>query len=115
MAALSHRSLSLLIGISTPSHSLSLTTFGKTAGATKTQRQRNSAAGRELSTQKWQKQNGKRVGGHGQPPWAFAALFFALSLGSAAHPLSLCCACAKAELQSSGAGTSGVDRRGLGG
>lgn len=38
--------------------SLFLTTFGKTAGATKTQRQRNSAAGQELWTQKWQKQSG---------------------------------------------------------
>jgi len=114
--ALAFRSPSLLQAFSLPL-SISLTTFGKTAGATKTQRQRNSAAGRELSTQKWQKQSGKRVGGHGQPPWAFDALFFALSLslGSAAHPLSLCCACAKTELQSSGAGTSGVDRRGLGG
>jgi len=50
-------------------------------------------------------------------PLGRSPLYFSLSLslGSAAHPLSLCCACAKAELQSSGAGTSGVDRRGLGG
>jgi len=90
--------------------SLFLTTFGKTAGATKTQRQRNSAAGQELSTQKWQKQSG----GQGQPPWAFAALVFSLSL-STALTLSLCCACSKAELQSSELGISRVDRRGLGG
>jgi len=76
--ALAFRSPSLFQTFSLPL-SISLTTFGKTAGATKTQRQRNSAAGRELSTQKWQKQSGKRVGGHGQPPWAFAALFFSLS------------------------------------